>query len=62
VRFEKITAEAAVDLLRREEELIAEVRRLRAAWRSRPSFSGRRGTCGVRVDGEPHRVEWETLD
>jgi biotin-dependent carboxylase-like uncharacterized protein len=61
VRFEKITVEAAVELLRQEEFLLEEVRRLRAAWRSRPSFFGRQGCCDIRVDGEPHRVEWETL-
>ena len=32
VRFEKITVETAIDLLRREEKLIEEVNRLRAAW------------------------------
>jgi biotin-dependent carboxylase-like uncharacterized protein len=61
VRFEKITVEAAVALLRQEEALLEEVRRLRAAWRSRPLSCALRGTLGVRVNGEPHRIEWEAL-
>jgi biotin-dependent carboxylase-like uncharacterized protein len=61
VRFEKITVEAAVDLLRQEESLLDEARRLRAAWRSL-SFAARRGSLAVRVDGELHRVEWEMLN
>ena len=57
VRFEKITVETAIDLLRREEELIGKVKRLRAAWRSRPPVQKR--TFHVRVNGELHHVEWE---
>jgi biotin-dependent carboxylase-like uncharacterized protein len=60
VRFEKITVEAAVALLRREEELLGRVRLLRATWRA--ATPARRGTLGVRVDGRPHRVEWELLE
>jgi biotin-dependent carboxylase-like uncharacterized protein len=60
VRFEKITVETAVDLLRQEEALLEEARRLRAAWLSRSS--ARQGTFNVRVNGEPHQVEWEKLN
>jgi hypothetical protein len=59
VRFEKITVETAIDLLRREEKLIGEVKRLRAAWRSRPPVQ--KGTFHTRVNAELHRVEWEKL-
>jgi biotin-dependent carboxylase-like uncharacterized protein len=38
VRFEMTTPKEAVALLRYEEELIAEARRLRATWRSRPHY------------------------
>jgi biotin-dependent carboxylase-like uncharacterized protein len=66
VRFEKITVEAAVDLLRREESLLEEVRRLRAARRSTPRvFAGagaRSGAFSVCVNGESHHVEWESLN
>ncbi|MDR1730945.1 MAG: biotin-dependent carboxyltransferase family protein [Synergistaceae bacterium] len=63
VRFEKITVEEAVTLLRRDEELVSELRRLRASWRLKTNFAGPlRGTLKVCVDGEPHDVEWERLD
>jgi biotin-dependent carboxylase-like uncharacterized protein len=69
VRFEKITVAEAVALLRHEEELFGQVRRLRAAWRSRPEVYAvcgaavpQAGIFSVCVDGEPHRVEWERLE
>ncbi|MDR2137095.1 MAG: biotin-dependent carboxyltransferase family protein [Synergistaceae bacterium] len=62
-RFEKITVETAVDLLRREENLIEEARRLRAAWRAETgSLVAREGVWDVRVDDAPYRVEWERLN
>ncbi|MDR3264574.1 MAG: biotin-dependent carboxyltransferase family protein [Synergistaceae bacterium] len=62
VRFVKITANEAADLLRQEENLMTEMRRLRAAWRSRPQGSALRGALTIRVDGKPHQVEWEKLN
>jgi biotin-dependent carboxylase-like uncharacterized protein len=72
VRFEKITLDEAVTLLRQEAGLFAQMRRLRAAWRSKPRkprFDGacetafpREGTLSVCVDGEAHRVEWKRLE
>ncbi|MDR1482369.1 MAG: biotin-dependent carboxyltransferase family protein [Synergistaceae bacterium] len=52
VRFEKITVGAAVDLLRSNESLLEEARRLRATWRSRPSSSAGREKLDVRVNEE----------
>ncbi|MDR3231445.1 MAG: biotin-dependent carboxyltransferase family protein [Synergistaceae bacterium] len=78
VRFKKITVGEAVTLLQREAKLFGEMKRLRAAWRSKPAFfmpmlpppiapafeiAGRRhGVLNVRVDGVPHHVEWERLE
>ena len=63
VRFEKITVKTAIDLLRREEELIEEVKRLRAAWQVQKSQkSPKKGTFNIRVNGELRRVEWEKLN
>jgi allophanate hydrolase subunit 2 len=60
VHFEKITVETAIDLLRREEELVGEVKRLRAAWRTRPNIQ--KGTLRIRVNGKLHHVEWSNLN
>ena len=65
VRFEKITVKTAVDLLRREEERLEEVKRLCAAWRVKEKGAGKKagkGAFDIRVNGELHHVEWEKLD
>ena len=73
VRFEKITVKEAVSLLKREDSLFEEMRRLRAGWRSRPetggnkssgsvAASGTQGVLGLRIDGRTQTVEWEKLD
>ncbi|MDR1621656.1 MAG: biotin-dependent carboxyltransferase family protein [Synergistaceae bacterium] len=63
VRFEKITVEAALNLLHREEALIGEAKRLREAWLAGSAFPFRRkGAFDVRVAGELRRVEWERME
>ena len=77
VRFTKITVAEAVALLKQEMRCTDEMKRLRAAWRSKPSVapvlspdvvscesqeSAKRGALRLRVDGETHNVEWERLD
>jgi biotin-dependent carboxylase-like uncharacterized protein len=63
VRFAKITLEEAVSLLKEEAALFAAMRQARAAWRSRPiAMRAARGCWNLRIDGEPHRVDWEAAD
>jgi allophanate hydrolase subunit 2 len=67
IRFTQITADEAVALLKEEAALFEAMRRTRAAWRSRPRLAGaetvraERGAWNMRVDGEPHRVDWVCL-
>jgi biotin-dependent carboxylase-like uncharacterized protein len=61
VRFEKITVETALALLRQEEELIEKVKRLCAAWCTQ-GCDPKRGMFDVRVNGELRHVEWEKLN
>jgi allophanate hydrolase subunit 2 len=56
VRFARATVAEAVELFRREATLFAEMKRLRAEWRSRPQVA--QGTWRVTVNGKPHLVEW----
>ena len=66
VRFTKISIAEAVALLKQETRCIDEMKRLRAAWRSKPSAAPvlppKRGALRLRIDGETHNVEWERLD
>ena len=65
VRFVRATVTEAVELLKREAESLAEVKRLRSAWRSRPiaeSRSAQRGLWSITVNGgKTFRVEWEKV-
>lgn len=70
VRFARVSVPEALRLLRDEDRLYGEARRLRAAWRTRPgpvpSVSGsgpahERGRMRLTVDGVSHAVEWERL-
>jgi biotin-dependent carboxylase-like uncharacterized protein len=62
-RFAKTTIAEAVSLLKQEAELFENMRRLRAAWRSRPGTRvlSQKGNLRLKVDGEAHQVEWEIL-